>query len=329
MNKFIKLIYTIIGILGLSLITVAHAAVYTKVPGTAVYVSAPEGFQLTDQFSGFIDSKTGATILVATMPPASSEMQSLFNDEKRFKAQMVSQHYIINRQTFSKTRDGFLLAIYQGKQEAASVVYDKWSTMIFASNATYVVTIQAPEKISFPDTTAMSIFNSLSVSNDNQPDDQLRALPFTFAVQLPFEFVGSIMNSSAMLTIPALEKDDAGRPDIILSKGLENVKGQSLDNVVETYLKSLDGTVNNIENRQITPVKFAGHDGLRLQATARMKDKPVDLIIYAAIGNDGRPMFLHATGEKGKLAAYNTQIEQTANSVALRNEQERQSNTAE
>ena len=297
-----------------------QAAIYQKVPGTAVYVEVPEGFALTNQFSGFIDKKTGAAVLVATLPPANDNLKSIFNDEKKFKAAMAAQSYTISQQTFRKSRDGFLLTVYRGKQTSANGVFDKWATMIFASNAAYIVTVQAPENVAFPDDTAMKIYSSISLSNHNNESDQLAALPFTFAIQPPFEFVGSIMNRSAMLTIPSYSDDDVDRPDIVVTKGLEISEGAPLDKVVDNYIQSIKGTVNNIANREISPTTFAGHSGLRFQATALMKGTPVDLVIYAAICDDGHPIFMHATGQKGTLAAYTTAIEKTADSIKLRDE---------
>lgn len=297
-----------------------HAAVYQKVPGTAVYISVPDGFSLTTDFSGFVDDKTGATILVATMPPASKNMKDIFNDEKKFKPTMAAQRYIISSQSHRKTRDGVDVTVYQGKQAAANNVFDKWSSMLFAPNAAYVVTLQAPEKVAFSNDEAMRIFDSLSLARQNDEEDQLGALPFTFGAQPPFEFVGSIMNSSAMLTIPSYTNDDVERPDIIVTKGLEVTNGQPLDKVVDTYLQSINQTVNNVEDRKTQNTKFAGHPGLRFQATALMKGDPVDLVIYAAVGNDGHPIFMHATGEKGTLAAYSNEIEKMAESIKLRND---------
>lgn len=316
-----KLLKFIPSIIALSLFPLGvEAAVYQKVPGTAVYISVPEGFTLTTDFSGFVDDKTGATILVATLPPADDKIKDVFNDEKKFKPTMAAQRYIISRQSHRKTRDGFAVTVYQGKQTAANNVFDKWSSMLFASNAAYVITVQAPEKAAFSNDEAMKIFDSLSLSRQNDEGDQLRALPFTFGAQPPFEFVGSIMNSSVMLTIPSYAEDDVERPDIIVTKGLEVTNGEPLDKVVDTYLQSIKGTVNNIADRKTQKTKFAGHPGLRLQATALMKGDPVDLVIYAAVGNDGRPIFMHATGEKGTLAAYSNEIEKTAESIKLRND---------
>lgn len=318
MHRLLKFISAIIA-LSLAPLGV-EAAVYQKVPGTAVYINVPDGFNLTTDFSGFIDSKTGATIVVATMPPASNNMKDIFNDEKKIKPTMAAQRYIISGQSHRKTRDGYDVTVYQGKQTAANDVFDKWSSMLFVSNAAYVVTLQAPEKAAFSNDEAMKIFDSLSLARQNDESDQLGALPFTFGVQPPFEFVGSIMNSSAMLTIPSYANDDVERPDIIVTKGLEVTNGEPLDKVVDTYLQSIKGTVNNVEDRKTQKTKFAGHPGLRLQATALMKGDPVDLVIYAAVGNDGRPIFMHATGEKGILAAYSNEIEKTAESIELRND---------
>lgn len=300
--------------------TSVQAAIYQKVPGTAVYVEVPEGFALTNQFSGFIDKKTGAAILVSTLPPANDNLKSIFNDEKKFKSAMAGQNFNISRQIFKKSRDGFLLTIYRGKQTSANGAFDKWATMVFASNAAYVVTVQAPENVALSDDTAMKIFSSISLANHNDPSEQLGALPFTFGIQPPFEFVGSIMNRSAMLTIPSYGDDDVDRPDIVVTKGLEISEGEPLDKVVDNYIQSIKGTVNNVENREISPISFAGHAGLRFQATALMKGTPVDLVIYAAIGNDGHPIFMHATGQKGTLAAYTTAIKKTAESIKLRDE---------
>lgn len=318
MYKTIKLILFFIASYFISVS--AQAAIYQKVPGTAVYLEVPEGFVLTGEFSGFVNDKTGATIVVATLPPANDNLKKIFNNEKKFKTMMSAQRFDITRQTYRKSRDGLLLTIYQGKQMSANGAFDKWATMVFATNAAYVVTIQAPEKAAFSNETALKIYDSLSLSNHNDETDQLSALPFTFGVQPPFVFVGSIMNQSAMLTIPSYSEDDVDRPDIVVTKGLEVTEGVPLTKVVDTYLQSIEGTVNNIEGRQISPTKFAGHPGLRLQATALMKGNPVDLVIYAAIGDDGHPIFMHATGEKGFLAAYTTEIEKTAESIKLRND---------
>lgn len=319
--KSMKLISLIIALCAAPV--VARAAVYQKVPGTAVYMSVPDNFTLTTDFSGFIDTKTGAAIVVATMPPASDRMKQIFSDESKFKPAMAAQHYVVVSQSEKKSRDGYSLKIYQGKQTAANSIFDKWSSMLFASNASYVITVQAPEDVKFSNNDAMAIFESVSLARHNDEFDQLSALPFTFGAQPPFEFVGSIMNSSAMLTIPAYTKEDNERPDIIVTKGLENTKGAPLDKVVDNYLQSIKGTVDNVEDRKTSTTKFAGHPGLKLQATALMKGDPVDLVIYAAIGNDGHPIFMHATGEKGTLAAYNTEIEKTAESVKLRNDEQK------
>ena len=301
----------------------AEAAVYQKVPGTAVYISVPDSFTLTTDFSGFIDNKSGASILVATMPPASDSVKKLFNDEKTFISAMDNHHYSITSRSRTKSRDGNALLVYQGKQTAANGVFDKWSSMLFAQNASYVITVQAPETEHFALDDAMKIFASVSLARHNDEGDQLSALPFTFGVEPPFEFVGSIMNSSAMLTIPAYTKDSAESPDIVVTKGLETAQGAPLDKVVDNYLNSIKGTVNNVADRKTSHTKFAGHPGLRLQATAEMKGDPVDLVIYAAVGNDGHPIFMHATGEKGTLAAYNDEIEKTADSIQLRNDEKK------
>lgn len=318
MHKTIRLISTIIALCCIA--TSVQAAIYQKVPGTAVYVEVPDGFALTNQFSGFIDKKTGATIVVSTLTPANDNLKSIFNDEKKFKSAMAGQNFNISQQIFKKSRDGFLLTIYRGKQTLANGSFDKWATMVFASNAAYVVTVQAPENVALSDDTVVKIFSSISLANDNDPSEQLGALPFTFGIQPPFEFVGSIMNRSAMLTIPSYGDDDVDRPDIVVTKGFEISEGESLDKVVDNYIQSIKGTVNNVANREISPTRFAGHSGLRFQATAVMKGTPVDLVIYAAIGNDGHPIFMHVTGQKGKLAAYTTAIKKTAESIKLRDE---------
>ena len=139
----------------------AHAAVYQKVPGTAVYISVPDSFTLTTDFSGFIDNKTGAAIVVATMPPASDSMKQIFSDESKFKPAMAAQHYDIVSQSDKKSRDGYALKIYQGKQTAANGIFDKWSSMLFAPNASYIITVQAPEKAKFSNNDAMAIFGKL------------------------------------------------------------------------------------------------------------------------------------------------------------------------
>ena len=321
MYKSIRLISAVIALCVAPMAT--QAAVYQKVPGTAVYISVPDSFTLTTDFSGFVDKNTGASILVATMPPASNRMKELFNDQSKFTAAMGAQHYDIATQLKTKSRDGYDLIVYKGKQAAANDVFDKWSSMLFASNASYVITVQAPETEEFSADDAMKIFNSVSLASHNDETDQLNALPFTFGAQPPFEFVGSIMNSSAMLTIPAYTKEDVERPDIIVTKGLETAPNAPLDKVVDTYLQSIQNTVNNVEHRKTSTTKFAGHSGLRLQATALMKGDPVDLVIYAAVGNDGHPIFMHATGEKGTLAAYSDEIEKTAESIKLRNDEKK------
>ncbi|MHC5306195.1 hypothetical protein [Bartonella sp. LJL80] len=318
MRRFTRLLVVALAMLSCPLLS-AQAAIYQKVPGTAVYVSAPDGFELTNAFSGFVNQTTGATILIATLPPANPGMQEIFTDDKKFSAEMALQHYAISGQSHAKTRDGYLLTIYQGKQTSGTDIFDKWSTMVFAPDAAYVVTIQAPEKAQLSNDEAMKILRSLSLSQNNLPSDQLDALPFTFNVEPPFQFVGSIMNSSAMLTVPDYNRDDVKRPDIILTKGLEIVRDEPLEKIVDTYLLSLKGTVDNVENRQLVATKFAGHSAVRMEATARMKGEAVDLIIYAALDDAGRPIFLHATGLKGALAGYKPQIEKIAASVTLRN----------
>lgn len=282
-------------------------------------MEVPEGFTLTNEFSGFVNNKTGATVIVAMLPPANDNIKNIFNNEQKFKSTMAEQNYDVKQHMYRKTRDGFLLTIYQGKQTSQNGVFDKWATIIFSSNAAYVVTVQAPEKADFSNDEAMKIYSSLSLSGDNDETEQLRALPFTFSIQPPFGFVGSIMNRSAMLTINSGD-EDADFPDIIITKGFELVGNKPLEQLVDNYLQSIKGTIDGIKRLNTSPINFAGHPGLRLQAEGTMKGNSVDLVIYVAVGNDGHAIFMHVSGKKGMLANYSKEIEKTAESIKLRND---------
>ncbi|EJF91070.1 hypothetical protein [Bartonella tamiae] len=317
MHKVTKLLVFILAFVSLHC-AYAQAAIFQKVPGTSVYATVPDGFELTKKFSGFINKANNASIMIVTLPPANIQMQDIFKDEKTFSAEMALQNYTIEKQTQIKSRDGYPLTIYQGKQSLGEVSFDKWATMIFAQNATYVATIQAPEEARFQEKEAMGVFQSFSLANDTTAEDQLAALPFTFDAVFPFQFVGTLMNQSAMLVIPQLSAEDKKRPDIILSQATEVLKAAPLDQVIDFYLNSLKGTLDDITNKKFTSVKFAKRPAMRLDAHAVMKGDNVDIIIYATLDDNGHPLFLHATGIKDSLVPYENNIEAIAKSVALR-----------
>lgn len=299
---------------------ISSAAIYQKVPGSNVFLVVPNGFELTTEFSGFVDHKNDGSILIVKLPPAGETMRNAYNDKDKFSAEIAKQNFIINNQWSERTQDGILIKIYSGQQTSNNVKYNKWTTMAFLPDATYVISVQWLATAKLTNDQALDVFKSLKVTDGNTSNEQLDVLPFTFTAVQPFQPIGTAMNSSVMLGL-AQYNNKSEQPIIIISKGYENVTNLSPDIILKLYILSLKGTVDQIRDEKTKNVSFIGQDAICLTATAMMNHRAVGLMIYAAAAKDGKPVYLHAYAPKGELVNYEASIAKIAASVALRAKQ--------
>ena len=97
-----------------------------QVKGTRIALEPPPGYEAARRYSGFMDAKTGGSILVSELPPQAfpeiaKQLGKLHVAKKRFGEQGLE----IETRRLLKG-DGLQGILFTGRQTLGDKVYDKW-----------------------------------------------------------------------------------------------------------------------------------------------------------------------------------------------------------
>jgi len=97
------------------------------IPGIPIALIPPQGFRLARNFTGFVNDKTGAGILVAIFPADMAHaVENTYNNHEKFTQIMLNYQFNIEKYLNEKTETGEAITIYAGTQRDERTVYDKW-----------------------------------------------------------------------------------------------------------------------------------------------------------------------------------------------------------
>jgi len=293
----------------------AYGAIYVKVPSTPVWLTPPDGFELTNKFSGFINKTTQGSILVISFPgKLNNKAMEIYQNAGQFKKAMLAENFIIQDEKLLKTTEGQDLTLYHGIQKADNAQFEKWVTMIISQDGAYIVTLQTPENAPIPDKVSDSVFKSIKISQTTSLKEQLDVLPFSFKSLAPFIPLNTLAGNSVLLsTFDSQHSDD--RPSIVISESIEVLPVSSSDQAMRLYLASIANSFSLTHVNSNESVMFAGYKGVKLSGNARYGGKDVEMIIYASLTKTGKAIFFHVTAPKGTLKSYQATISEIAQSV--------------
>lgn len=300
----------------LLIVSFSRADELVNVPGTPILMQPPQGFALSDDFSGFVNKDNNASIVIAIIPDkAASFVSSVFTNEDKFTKAMASYGFVVEKQReLQRENSQVPLQIYSGIQTAGEQKYHKWVTLI-AHGGLYMITIQAPEKAILSQDDVDAAFQSVDFNASFTLDDQIAQLPFFFVSAPPFQAMATILGSGVSLTV----KDAQGNKDDAKIFIVRDTQMLDKDNPIlaqNIYLASIMPSFK-LQNTMIERDEpFLQRNGRLLVGSGiSLKGEEQDIILYSAIDHDHHPVYLQALAPKGQLVNYQDIIKNIAHSV--------------
>lgn len=281
-----------------------------RIPGTAVSLVPPEGFEVAEDFPGLKHPDTLSSIMVSEVPFSATVMRASLTPENAAKRGMV----VGDSETVRLgDQDASLYSIVQNVQGS---VYRKWMLILGSEEKTIMVVAAFLEKYA-PEMSEPTRGALLSVSWDpHVPLDYFEGLSFRIEESSRLKIVRRVSN---MITLGG--NDEPGAPDLpdllyLIGSSFEAAAGE-VKEFSERRLKASYGVVDIeiVEGRWVT---IAGRQGYEIVATATDEDSADPLTLYQVI-LPGEGVYYIAYGQSAPTDAdvYLSEFRQVTESLTL------------
>lgn len=278
-----------LGVLGLvagvSLKVIAKPIALSKIPGTTVQISPPEGFQPSKQFSGFEQRNAGASILAIEIPVPENEIQDFLpklSSKELLKSQGIR---LIESKDIAIGRiPGKLLLV---SQSARGIAFLKWIVLAATGDRGLVVTATFPESEAGR-LKALLRQAVVSLSWAPKPGNQLlkhqllEGLPFTFQTAGDLQ-VSSRLSSNVSLTKNGMQPPAAAsQPLLILGAAHSDAYIKDIAKFSRMRLQQTP-QVKNLTETSGQLKTLAGYSAFELLAKGLDQKTAMPLTVYQVI----------------------------------------------
>lgn len=247
--------------------------------GSAVGIVPPEGMTESGTFSGFEDRETGASLLMADMPPeAYAQIELGFTD-----AALASKGIAVeSRGPFPIAGGKGLLVI--GTQAAGHVKVRKWVLLAGNDYATALLTLQVPEEkaAAFSDAAVRAALATLAF---RPLDEMVAALPFTLSNLAGFKVMRTLGGISALLVDAEAPEDAKDKAFALVAMGAGAPRDEERRQFALRALSVIAG-VKELRIERAEPLRITGLPGYEVMATAidARTDTPVKVVQWLRFG---------------------------------------------
>jgi hypothetical protein len=251
-----------------------------KIPGTAVQLALPEGFQPSQNFPGFEQPDTGASVLVTELPiPKDKALQVLeqFSSASALKTRGMR---LIESQPISISGiPGKLLLLSQSNR---GIAFLKWVVVATAGDRTLIVTTSFPESESARLKEPLRR-NIMSLTwTPSQPVSQLEGLPFTFKLAGDLQ-VSERVSNMVMLSQNGMKPPiPDSQPVMVLGAALDTVRIPNLEKFSRMRLKAIP-QVQRLAETSGSAKTISGHPAFELVALGYDLKTNTPLTVYQVI----------------------------------------------
>lgn len=304
----------------------AGAGAWQTIPGTPVALVPPPGFHLAHTFTGFVNDQSKGGIMVTIFPPAQSQaVEEIYNDRARFARAMQAYDFIIENTRQETTATGETITVYSGTQQERDPLvaggrryYDKWVGLI-SHNGLYMVTVQSPVKAGLTEDHALAVFRSIRLAAWNSLEVQVAALPFSFRTIAPFAVKNSLAGAAVTLQADTGLTHDNEPVSVFIIHDTLKYSSQDARMAQNFYLASIKKAFTLTEKTEEKDVRFAGLHGRMLTGSGRnAQGKQESVVLYTAVDDSLRAIYLQATGPKEAISALAAPIAAIAASLRLK-----------
>jgi hypothetical protein len=259
---------------------IAEPTTPSKIPGTAVQISPPEGFQPSQLFTGFEQPNTGASILAIEMPMPKDKAPQLFE-------QLTSTAVLKSRGMRLLESQAIAISGIPGKllllsQSNRGVAFLKWVVVVAAGDRALIV--NAP----FPESEAAKLKEPLRRAvigltwTPSQPAAQLEGLPFAFQTAGDLQISERVSNSVILTQNGAKPPIPASQPLLILGAAFDTIRIPDLEKFARMRLKAMPEVRDLIETSGSAKA-IASHPAFEIVARGYDQKTSTPLTVYQVI----------------------------------------------
>ncbi|MGE0744127.1 MAG: hypothetical protein AB7K86_02720 [Rhodospirillales bacterium] len=251
----------------------AHAE---AVPGTAVTIVPPPGFEPSTRFPGFLHEATGASIVVTEVPAPFATVARGFTNEQGLAAQGM----MLTAQS-EVTVDGRPARLLSFDQVVNGARFVKWVLAVDRGAVTNLLVGSYPAAIAAQ--SEAPVKDALLAARFGKPLDPVEALSFTIVAAAPFE-VARVAGQTVLLSPGGKFPLEDERAPIMVA-GLSASKDLDVPDKKAFAERRIEqtATVTDVVRGETRPVTIAGLDGFEVFAEGRGKTAGVKLTIYQVI----------------------------------------------
>lgn len=216
---------------------VAQEIVYPAAGSIGMVPPAP--MVAADGFTGFTDSESGGSIVIAELPgDAYAQVEGAFTGE-----QLAAKRFIVDSPPIALTlADGVRNRLLKGSQSANGISYRKWALIAGTTSVTALITVQIPEDATgYSDAAILAALQSARFRAPAGIEEQLAALPFVIGDRADFIVEHTLAGSAAVLADAAPVPAGHAKTGIVVAAAI----GKTIDPVdpeaaAANLAKSLD-----------------------------------------------------------------------------------------
>lgn len=274
----------------------------------------PEGMVVSQRFAGFEDAATGASILVAELPPQAY----------RAIAEGMSADALLAKGVVAGERREVVLEgaqhafVVRGTQSLQGTDYDKWLLLAGSAHLTAIVTVQVPQEVdAYPDEVVDAALASVSLRAPGSLQEQIQGLPFVVQDRAGLRITRTLAGATLLLTQG--DRDifaDGEQPSVVIAARLSDappVDGAAREALARRALATLPGMkAMDVEAVDVTP----GRIDIDAQATA--SENGARLYVFQSVSFFAdRYVRVVATCRAQARADWQPRFERLAHSVGL------------
>ena len=251
----------------------------TSIPGTAVILRPPAGFELTDRFPGFLHKSTVSSIMATEIPGPFSEVTNGISD-----AEAAGQKGVTILSSMPVTVDGKRAIVLHARQTGQGGVFKKWIVAVDLAGSTTLIVATYPEQYSAEN--EQPLRESLLGASFGDPGDPMDALAFTVTPVDPFG-VAHVMGQNMVLTDRG--QFPVGESDPLMVFGLSASEGMVVSGQESFALERFSQVagVEKITIQETETVTIDGLSGISTTATGVGAELKTPLTIYQVMLFDG------------------------------------------
>lgn len=246
---------------------------------------APGAMKPSQNFRGFEDRETGASILILEIPP-----QAQADVEKQMSAETLKKQGMIEEKRENVTLKSGKGLLIVGEQTADSKKLHKWILLAATPEMSTLIAVQVPDdaKAKYPDADVRTALLSTTIRMSVPLDEQIKLLPISFGDSPPLRPFRTVAGTTVFLTDgPNDPADVAAQPLLIISVGTGGPE-QSSDR--GNFARTLFSGLNDFKEVRIIGAEMFRIDSYQtyeIQAEAKdtKTDAPVNLVQWIRFAN--------------------------------------------